>query len=211
MSAWIVNRDHLDLLVTAALTWEAAVPEQADDIGQMLWSENLASIAYHYPGEQDGDGPGSLQSRTDHAATYHYRPYPGRVDPDVVEAAARSLTYQSCEHPGWSTSAARRWITRMQADATGRILDYTARYGPVDPDRQAPGERGWYIRIDEHGSRSTVCGDAWMVPDHDVFTRAAALRTAPQQASRPTPPPEPAPHGRARRAPDAAQRPCPMD
>jgi hypothetical protein len=178
MSAWIIDRDHLDLLLTAALAWEIAVPERADDIGRMLWSENLASVAYRYPDDRDGERPGPLEFRDHHATTYRYRPYRGRVDPDVVETAARSLAYQSCEHPGWDTSTARQWITRVQAEAARRIPDYTARYGPVDPQRQAPGERGWYVLIDEHGTRSIGCGDGWDVPDRDVFTRAAALRTA---------------------------------
>ena len=54
MSAWIVSKDHIDLLVTAALAWEQAVPEQADHIGQMLWRENLESITYCYPDDPDG-------------------------------------------------------------------------------------------------------------------------------------------------------------
>lgn len=40
MSAWIVTRDHLDLLLTAALAWHLTPAERADKTGRLLWKEN---------------------------------------------------------------------------------------------------------------------------------------------------------------------------
>lgn len=177
MSAWIVNRNHLDLLLTAALAWDLAVPEQADEIGRMLWAENLASVAYRYPDDSDGDRPGPLGFHDENANAYWLRAYPGPVDPEVVATAATSLAYQSCEHPAWATSRARAWTTRLREEATTRIGAHIDRHGPIDPARRAPGEHGWYISIDEHQHRHVTCGDGWDVQDRGVFTRAAALRS----------------------------------
>ncbi|MFI7598239.1 hypothetical protein [Actinoplanes sp. NPDC049681] len=98
MSAWIVSRDHLDLLLTAAIAWEITPPGEADRTGQMLWKEDLASVAYRYPHDRDGDRPGPIDFRDGHVDTYHFQPYPGQVDPEVVAAATVSLAYQSCEN-----------------------------------------------------------------------------------------------------------------
>ncbi|GAA2470932.1 hypothetical protein [Winogradskya humida] len=177
MSAWIVSRDHLDLLLTAALAWEITPPGEADKTGRMLWRENLASVAYRYPYDRDGDRPGPIDFRDRHVDTYRFRPYPGRVDPDVVAAAADSLVCQSCEHPGWSTSTACRWTTRLREQATARVAAYLDEHGPVDPQRQTRGEQGWYVVVDQDGREHVRCGDGWSVPDRGVFTRAVELRT----------------------------------
>jgi hypothetical protein len=78
-------------------------------------------------------------------------------------------------------------VTRLHEQANACIPAYVAEYGLVDPNRQAPGEHGWYVLIDLDRKRHVRSGDGWAVPDRDVFTRAAALRTAP--TSRPAPAP----------------------
>jgi hypothetical protein len=183
MSAWIVGRNHLDLLITAAVAWGLTRREHADETGRMLWRENLASVAHRYLGDCDGQRPGPADFRDRHVDTYRFRPYPGRVAPEVVATAAACLAYQSCDHPGWPTSAAYSWVARSRTEAEGRVGAYLAEYGPVDPGRQARGERGWYVLIDRNGERSVRAGDGWDVPDRGVFTRAAALRTTPPQPS----------------------------
>lgn len=177
MSAWIVSRDHLDLLLTAALAWELTTPELANEDGRMVWRENLASVAYRYPSDRDGDRPGPVDFRDGDVDTYRFRSYPGRVDPEVVATAAASLIYQSCEHPGWAASTARTWAARLHELANARIPGYLADHGPVDPKLQAPGEDGWYVLVDQSGRQHIRSGDGWHVPDREVFTRAAALRT----------------------------------
>ena len=118
MSAWIVSHDHLDLLLTAAVAWEITPPGEADETGRMLWKENLASGAYRYPRDRDGDRPGPIDFRDRHVDTYRFQPYPGPVDPEVVATAAASLACQSREHPGWTYSTACRWTTRLHEPAT---------------------------------------------------------------------------------------------
>ncbi len=187
MSAWIVSRDHLDLLLTAAQAWGITNAEHADDTGRMLWKENLDSVAFRYPGDRDGDRPGPEDFRDRHVDTYRFQPYPGLVDPEVVAAAAASLSYQSCEHPGWAASDARRWVTALRERAATRTPGYRAEHGPVDPRRQARGEQGWYVLVDQDQRRHIRCGDGWHAPDRGVFTRAAKLRTDPAPAPAPAP------------------------
>ena len=181
MSAWIVSRDHIDLLLTAALAWEITAPGDTDVTGRMLWKENLTSVAHRYPHDRNGDRPGPIDFRDRHVDTYRFQPYPGPVDPEVVAAAAASLGYQSSEHPGWTYSSAYRWTTHLRERATARVAAYLKEHGPVDPKRQTRGEQGWYTLVDLHGQEHIRCGDGWSVPDRDVFTRAAALRTLPEQ------------------------------
>jgi len=180
MSAWIVGSDQLDLILTSAIAWQLISRKQADETGRMLWRENLASVAYRYPDDRDGERPGPDDFRDHHVDSYRYRRYPGRVDPQVVAAAAQSLAYQSCEHPAWKTSTACPWVSRLEAEATARIDAYIAEHGPVDVRRQR--KHGWSIHVDLNGNREIVCGDGWQVPNRNVFRRAAALRTPPTPA-----------------------------
>ena len=176
MSAWIVNRNHLDLLLTAALAWGLLDADDANDMGRLLWKENLASVAYRYPADHDGQRPGPRGFRDHDVHTYRFRRYPGRVDPDVVATAADSLAYQSSEHPGWATSTAHRWVTDLTEQALARIPAYLATYGPIDPSRQPPGQRSWYAPMTTNGQQHTYVGDGWNVADRGAFLRAAALR-----------------------------------
>jgi hypothetical protein len=186
MSAWIVGSDHLDLLLTAAMAWHLLDPDRADETGRMLWRENLNSLAHRYPGDRDGQRPGPIGLRDRHVDTYRLRPYPGRVDPQVVEPAAASLAYQSCEHPGWTASEACAFTTRLKAEAQARTDAYIAEHGPVDLRLQPTGDRGWYVMTDMQGQRHIRCGDGWNVPDRDVLRRAAALRTPPEPPATPS-------------------------
>jgi hypothetical protein len=185
MSAWIVGSDHLDLLLTAALSWDLLNRDDADKTGRMLWRENLNSVAYRYPADRDGDRPGPVAFKDRHVDAYRFQLYPGPVDPEVVGQAAVSLGYQSCEHSGWAASSACAFVTRLEIDASNRTGPYIADHGPVDLALQPAGDRGWYVVIDLQGKRRNVCGDGWHVPDRDVFIRAAALRVQPKRSHAP--------------------------
>jgi hypothetical protein len=185
MSAWIVGSDHLDMLLTAAVDWNLLDPEEADATGRMLWRENLASVAYRYPDDIDGDRPGPLSFKDSDVDTYEFRNYPGRVDPQVVEFAALSLRYQSCEHPGWPSSQASAFVARLHTAAADRIDAYVTEHGPINPDRQPAGQYGWYHVVDLQGRSELGCSDGWDPPDRGVFLRAAALRTPPRSHTAP--------------------------
>lgn len=174
MSAWLVSKEHIDLLVTAALTWEYAVPEKADEIGRSLWLECLASLQYCYPADVSGDRPGYDDS-DEAIGEYEFEPMDGRMDPELVLNAIRSLQYQSCEHPGWKTSEAYDWSAGLVVIADKLVPEFVERFGPIDPSRQQDGVREWYALRDMEGNRS-VRGGGWSVDDRDILHRTEKLR-----------------------------------
>lgn len=124
MSAWVVSRDHIDLVVTEIIarkvpdpeTGEAFTPEGGTDLGRYLWSENIDSVRFRYCLPDD------------HEVTKDYRraleEYAYRECPEprgewragtLVESAVRSLRYQSCEHPTWSGSRAAKILDALEA------------------------------------------------------------------------------------------------
>jgi hypothetical protein len=60
MSAFVVSKHHIDLLVSAAIeqsvsvkfgnftAFETATEDNAQAIGAMLWAENMRSVVYRY-------------------------------------------------------------------------------------------------------------------------------------------------------------------
>jgi hypothetical protein len=50
MSAWVVSKNHIDLLVSAMFKYELVTPEMEDanSIGKTLWEENRRSVNFRY-------------------------------------------------------------------------------------------------------------------------------------------------------------------
>lgn len=117
MSAWIVGKLHIDYLVTAVIHAELTCMNP-DEIGRMLWRENLASVAYRYPGDDDGDRPGPADFGDSDVDTYTWTETP------LLEGGALGKTigcydYQSCEHPGYEESEAKRVIDQLRKPVDG--------------------------------------------------------------------------------------------
>ena len=138
MSAWIVSREHIDTLVTAAVALKIVGDDETDRgilggtgsamdrAGQLLWSENLESVAYRYPNDTgNGDRPGPCSFTDDQAGAYTFTARPTE-DLAVIAKAAACLDYQSCEHPGWNLSLARAIV--------GDILEAIATRTGLAPD-----------------------------------------------------------------------------
>lgn len=106
MSAFIVDRELIDLLVTAHLPYaeDGTVP---DEVGRMLWRENLRSVAYRYPGDVDGMRPGPANFRDGDVESYVFRL---RREGKIGEALD---SYQSCKHREWEASDARRFCVQL--------------------------------------------------------------------------------------------------
>lgn len=165
MSAWVVSRVHIDLLVKAALvygpgnvsngrlSWFTVDPEEegygrayatrqklgetilADEFGQLLWTENVCSVAARYPA--DGwaeDHPDEARPAGDPeaaaAASYTYR------EPGYTPTLAETLRlldcfeYQSCEHDGWNGSQVRRACDALRAQVCGLLAEGPWGWGP---------------------------------------------------------------------------------
>lgn len=138
MSAYVVAREHIDILLKAAfvyvnagpiqghrLSWFTEDPEvvgyerayatrreldlgNADEVGRMLLEENIASVCARY--EDD------TADQYEHLLAYTYRD--PVYTPTVVEAikAVKCYRYQSCEHDGWRDSQASRFHDRLLAE-----------------------------------------------------------------------------------------------
>lgn len=148
MSAWIVSKTHIDLLVTAGLEYRGhhdwlswwhegsgkryqLLHNLRHDVGQMLWAENLASVASRYPDDDDGERPGPIDFRDADVLTYRHEEVPGlnhvaqRVHGIAVVAKAISCyEYQSCEHDGWKTSQARAFCESLRDACLNQLPGY---------------------------------------------------------------------------------------
>jgi hypothetical protein len=118
MSAFIVSKKHVDLIVAAVTcgTRDGIVKpsrKSKDKLGQMLVTECVASVSYRYPNDdvQKGELPGPCDA-------YYVKPYRWE-DPKYRPSAAELLNaincymYQSCEHPGWKSSTAHQFCEEL--------------------------------------------------------------------------------------------------
>lgn len=118
MSAWIVSKPHIDYLVMIATSIgdRGASIEQRNRIGQVLWTENARSVAYRYSA-----APSSEVEDYDHAfpGVEAFEPVKGLKLIDCYE-------YQSCEHPEWSDSEAKRICAQLRSICIRRLAGYDA-------------------------------------------------------------------------------------
>jgi hypothetical protein len=104
MSAWIVSEDHIDALVCGAIVHNVpfdgkeVTAQNATEVGQALWEENHKSINHRYA--HHGITP-----------TPEYR-FIGEttLKPEWLFKQAACYNYQTCEHPGYRESAAKRFV-----------------------------------------------------------------------------------------------------
>jgi hypothetical protein len=144
MSAFMVSREHLDAMVRLSiragnwnLTWYAEDPEEclmseiralhreathaaADSIGRMLALENASSVLYRYPDHDNSEFVPVWT--TDDSYTY-----PSNVHrPSIVQGLKLidCYEYQSCDHPGWKNSEARRFCEALRSYLIGQLEGY---------------------------------------------------------------------------------------
>jgi hypothetical protein len=115
VSAWIVDRAHIDVLVQGLAESETVTDVDPDTLGQKLWRENLVSVAYRYPGDGDGERPGPIDFRDADVDEYVYRRPDVKIEPEALMVAIGCYDYQSCEHPDWERSEARAWVHKLYA------------------------------------------------------------------------------------------------
>ena len=164
MSAWIVSKRHIDLLVSVILRSEA-VPEagvDANTIGTELWTECHRSVNYRY-------------SENEPVPDYHHEPYPLDVAGDGYLFLLKQVDcyrYQSCEHPGWESSAACRWTDELRQMWIRRA----SREFPGSALAPAPAGRPWTASYPAAYERAP-----WGIDDEDAGQQAdqASVRGAP--------------------------------
>lgn len=132
MSAYMVDKNHIDYLVFAARNVDPGSGGRfwwyhggtrhvldhvtADGVGEMLLRANALSIAARYPGDPDprGGEPPYVSE-----VTLHWD-----LDPAQILKAVACLDYQCCEHPGWRESSARAFLAALRDHAIPRVRGY---------------------------------------------------------------------------------------
>jgi hypothetical protein len=132
MSAYIVDRAHIAYLVHSAdsltrgvFSWFDGEDHQTMSspaaAGQILWDENVKSVQHRYPGENVGCLPGPGLARYDYGA---HQQSAKPVNPVATLKAISCYQYQSCEHPGWATSSAKRFTDTLRLTAIRALPGY---------------------------------------------------------------------------------------
>ena len=120
MSAFIVSQKHIQYLITAAIDYQVIVRD-SEQTGQLLWDENVKSVNYRYPTDP--------QERY----IYHHKPFcVPPINPIIVIKQCHCYAYQSCEHPEWETSEAKRLIDALEANAIRRVAGYDSAPWGID-------------------------------------------------------------------------------
>lgn len=125
MSAWVMDKRDIDVLVSALVEFDVwmslngkdyayAKNLDADAIGKTLWLENVRSVTHRY----NLDTSPSRDRQDEHAeyvdmvVGYKWTPYTG-IKPGPVAKLASCYDYQSCEHDEWEASIAKDIIVRL--------------------------------------------------------------------------------------------------
>ena len=116
MSAFICNDYHISLLAAYAVNKRLSCVNglDADDVGKILYAENLASVNYRYNDTPDAQNVFKFDDRAKQAN-------PSAV---VVLKAANCLSYQSCEHDGWQASQAHKIVEAIISSAIYSLPGY---------------------------------------------------------------------------------------
>ena len=157
MSAWIVSKEHIDAMVSAALVcaqenrssfrWYDADgnhsheltytdTEKATKVGAMLWAENLASINARYTDTIDHpeNCPGPVGfNGVSSVANYTLKRTP-RIPPVAILKAISCYEYQSCEHAGWKTSQAYQFCASLRDHMISMLPGYDEAPWGLDAD-----------------------------------------------------------------------------
>lgn len=147
MSAYMIDRKHVQYLVTVAMSrrilgqshcirwfhngqWHelgCSDRKRAAEVAQMLWDENFASINARYPDtiEHPEGSPGVI-SEAEAGFVYgeHRDLFLHNIEPAQVLKACDCLEYQSCEHDGWETSEAHAFLVSLRSSAWRRVPGY---------------------------------------------------------------------------------------
>ncbi len=143
MSAYVVNKRHIDALVTGALecgqrdrsrfSWYHEgqrhevedITESAASLGALLWRENVKSVQARYPESASDDLPRPSGFDADEAAFYRFEPLAESLTMVELLKAVHGYEYQTCEHAGWPTSEAHAFIEALKDSAINYLDGYS--------------------------------------------------------------------------------------
>jgi hypothetical protein len=109
MSVYFCSDSVFHLIATYASS--LSTPNRIANVWRSLIKENLASVNHRYPHHQADNisqARAALAAITDRPAL----PLP---EPGIIKSALTEYRYQSCEHPGYSSSAAGQLVAQLLA------------------------------------------------------------------------------------------------
>jgi len=152
MSAYVVDKTHVDVLVTAGLSgprsygplswmWPALTPEDERDAYQAgePWGPRAIELAQERRRELTDDTAGRVgamlwaenrrsvnhrYAEDEWEEPYTFRRLPGQVDPVLVLKAINCYEYQSCEHPEWMRSEAHEFCQVLRDKMVRQLPGY---------------------------------------------------------------------------------------
>ena len=162
MSAYVVDKAHVDTMVQAGLTYgrhsklawyhdhepteddypngrtrtntrHELIHESADRVGAMLWNTNRTSVDYRYA---ETMAPSDREP-------YHWR-HSDRLpmSPVAVLKAIDGYEYQACEHAEWETSEAHAFCQALRRTMIHALPGYDAADWTItDPAPRSRGSR----------------------------------------------------------------------
>jgi hypothetical protein len=139
MSAFVVDKVHIDAMVWAALAatsygrpfswyWNDArnevTTENADEVGQMLIDQCVKSVSHRYSGAKLTDLPGPCDAYW--VVPYHYKP--PVIKPELVESLKniRHYEYQACEDEDWEATTAYAFCLSLTESLIMKLQGYEA-------------------------------------------------------------------------------------
>ena len=140
MSAYIVDKEHIDAMLHAGLMYGKQYPvrfpiagdwdntlelnvETVHKIGKMLWMENARSVSSRYPNDKPGTWPGPAGLTLDDVLSYHYQATRA-ITPIEGLKLIHYYRYQTCEHEGFETSDAAAFCKELEALLIRKIPGY---------------------------------------------------------------------------------------
>ena len=121
MSAFIVNKKHIDYIMTA---WQNSQNQyynnsdknyytnlQAEQDGQMLWAENFLSVNFRY-------------KESDHSPAYKFERINEKINYLQALKFVHCLDYQACETDDYNESKAYKLLLKMAWNLTCMIPEY---------------------------------------------------------------------------------------
>ena len=134
MSAYIVDHDHIDALLSFAIQHDVRYvvngacieisKTNATEIGRILLDENERSVRHRYPGCDPDELPGTIGQN---AACYKFRRWPALVPLAALSIlkACDGLEYQCCETDDYEQSLAANIVGAIRKFAISRLPGYS--------------------------------------------------------------------------------------
>ncbi|MBS3648819.1 hypothetical protein KEU06_09395 [Pseudaminobacter sp. 19-2017] len=134
MSAWMVSNAHVTAMISCAVALfresdsfsefrlangktaarHALATADLTELGKLLLQENAKSLDARYPGDKgSSDGDMYHQEEID-SYVYARDSHAAGQDVGFLAKLISCYAYQSCEHDGWETSAAKQWCDWAQ-------------------------------------------------------------------------------------------------